>query len=68
MTATLIIGNQKLTGRKIVLKRPLVILQQPASLSSATPTQRVQIAGLIYEKYLFDTRPTTILSLHPANK
>lgn len=67
-TATLLIGNQQLNGRRIALPRPLVLLQQDREAITDTnqntteEQRRVQIAGLIHEKFLFDSRPITNVS------
>lgn len=62
----LLIGNQKLLGRKIILKKPIAVLsttlKEISNVHNDTGTishREMNVYSTIYEKYIFDTRPQT---------
>lgn len=59
-TPTLVMGSQRLMGRRVPLKKPIAVLETPPGAYGSNE-QTVEVIQVITEKYLFDTRPTTIL-------
>lgn len=54
-------GNQRLYGKKITLNKPIAILQSDIGDADASDNS-IRIVQIIKEKYLFDTRPITIIN------
>lgn len=53
-------GNQKLTGRMVALKKPLAVLRPV--VDDTGNGRRVRIVALLTRKYLFDVRPMTLIN------
>ncbi|KAJ4847451.1 hypothetical protein Tsubulata_046729 [Turnera subulata] len=68
---TLTIGYHELTGSKVTLKKPLVVLQKVkptppgtpnTSNPSSSPQVELDVVGIIRHKILFKTRPKALIS------
>ncbi|XP_004512765.1 uncharacterized protein [Cicer arietinum] len=60
---TLIIGYHELTGSKVPLKKPLLVLKKVKHMDGESCGQvELQVVGIIRHKILFKTRPKVIIS------
>ncbi|CAN8252690.1 unnamed protein product [Cochlearia groenlandica] len=58
-TYTFTVGYHELTGSKVNLKKPLLVLKKIRSLENST---ELEVVGIIRTKILFKTRPKPLIS------
>lgn len=56
-------GYHELTGTKMILKKPLLVLQKSKTVVNGGDKRgELQIVGIIRQKILFKTRPKALIS------
>lgn len=58
----LLMPRQRLTGKRIALKKPIAVLEQQQNTTSSGGTETIKIVKLLEHKFLFDKRPVTVFS------
>ncbi|XP_012474580.1 uncharacterized protein LOC105791178 isoform X2 [Gossypium raimondii] len=62
---TFTVGYHELTGSKVALKKPMVVLKKIKYMDVATSSSscvELDVVGVIRHKILFKTRPTALIS------
>ncbi|KMZ67145.1 hypothetical protein ZOSMA_277G00060 [Zostera marina] len=60
---TFTVGYHELTGTKMILKKPLLVLQKSKTVVNGGDKRgELQIVGIIRQKILFKTRPKALIS------
>lgn len=71
-TYTFTIGYHELTGSKVALKKPLLLLKKVKHAdqnanSESSPTVELDVVGVIRHKILFKTRPKALITNSQKN-
>ncbi|XP_010555661.1 PREDICTED: chromosome transmission fidelity protein 8 homolog [Tarenaya hassleriana] len=64
-TYTFTIGYHELTGSRVTLKKPLLVLKKVRKCTDGDPSKtgvELEVAGIIRSKILFKTRPKPLIS------
>lgn len=54
----LVIGKQKLSGKRVKLAKPMAITRLKVGIEDSVEACALEVVGFVWEKLLFDTRPT----------
>lgn len=54
----LVIGKQKLSGKRVKLAKPMAITRLKVGIEDAAEASAIEVVGFVWEKLLFDSRPT----------
>ncbi|XP_044467993.1 chromosome transmission fidelity protein 8 homolog isoform X2 [Mangifera indica] len=57
------IGYHELTGSKVALKKPILVLKIVQSSDNQSPEADLKVVGIIRHRILFKTRPKALISI-----